>query len=127
MTDMALEKNGHKQPCYYCQDLCDIFAGNPSLWPIALCHSDDPGKVKWHHTGCVSRRLAALEIMKQRGWGVRRIDGVGPEWDGQWQAMESQGGVMAGVNSCVLGNSPDAAILAADKWARENIDNKEQS
>jgi hypothetical protein len=48
---------GHDQPCYYCNKPCNSFAGNPSLWPIPLCHGDDPGRVKWHHIGCVSQRL----------------------------------------------------------------------
>lgn len=48
---------GHGKPCYYCQKPCNGLAGNPSEWPIALCHPDEPGKVKWHHTGCVSDRL----------------------------------------------------------------------
>ncbi|MFI5296483.1 MAG: hypothetical protein ACHREM_00175 [Polyangiales bacterium] len=48
---------GHDEPCYYCKETCDSLAGNPSRWPIALCHEDDPGVVKWHHVGCVSDRL----------------------------------------------------------------------
>lgn len=52
---------GHDQPCYYCKKLCCSYAGNPSMWPIPLCHEDEPGVVKWHHTGCVSERLWQLE------------------------------------------------------------------
>lgn len=48
---------GHDEECYYCHDKCNSFAGNPSLWPVGLCHSDEPGRLKWHHTGCVSERL----------------------------------------------------------------------
>lgn len=48
---------GHDQPCYYCKEPCNGFAGNPSLWPIPLSHNDEPGKAKWHHVGCVSERL----------------------------------------------------------------------
>lgn len=55
---------GHGATCYYCNKACDSLAGNPSLWPIALCHSDEPGVVKWHHTGCVSERLEKLEKIK---------------------------------------------------------------
>lgn len=60
---MMLE--GHNEPCYYCAKLCDSLAGNPSHWPIPLCHEDEPGRVKWHHTGCVTERLienTALEM-----------------------------------------------------------------
>jgi len=49
--------NGHRTDCYYCDKECNALAGNPSLWPIPLCHPDDPGKVKYHHIGCVSERL----------------------------------------------------------------------
>ena len=51
---------GHKKPCYYCGLPCSSLAGNPGRWPIALCHADNPGAVKWHHVGCVSARLALL-------------------------------------------------------------------
>lgn len=54
---LQAEREGHREPCYYCQEPCNSLAGNPNLWPIALCHADDPGVVKWHHTGCVSSRL----------------------------------------------------------------------
>ena len=50
---------GHEQPCYFCGEQCNSLAGNPSLWPIPLCHSDEPGVVKAHHIGCVSERLHA--------------------------------------------------------------------
>jgi hypothetical protein len=52
---------GHNEPCYYCGKPCNSFAGYPSEWPIPLSHSDEPGKVKWHHTGCVSKRLHLLD------------------------------------------------------------------
>lgn len=48
---------GHDKPCHYCGEPCNSFAANPSLWPIPLCHADEPGVVKWHHIGCVSERL----------------------------------------------------------------------
>ena len=48
---------GHDKPCYYCGQPCDGLAGNPNKWPIPLTHRDEPGVVKWHHIGCVSRRL----------------------------------------------------------------------
>src|SRR5678816_3600991 len=52
-----VEREGHGAPCYYCTEPCDSLSCNPSRWPIALCHRDDPGRVKWHHTGCVAERL----------------------------------------------------------------------
>lgn len=48
---------GHDEPCYYCGEPCSSVAANPGRWPIPLCHADEPGKVKWHHIGCVSERL----------------------------------------------------------------------
>jgi hypothetical protein len=48
---------GHDEPCFYCKEPCDSFAGNPGKWPIPLCHADDPGRVKWHHVDCVTDRL----------------------------------------------------------------------
>ena len=51
-------------PCYYCNKPTISHAGNPGLWPVMLCHADDPGKVKHHHVQCVSERLAKVEQMK---------------------------------------------------------------
>jgi hypothetical protein len=48
---------GHKEHCYYCGEECSVLAANPSKWPIALPHKEEPGVVKWHHAGCVMKRL----------------------------------------------------------------------
>jgi hypothetical protein len=55
-------------PCYYCGKSTNSLAANPSEWPIRLCHPDDPGKAKHHHTGCISDRLRALEVSKLQNW-----------------------------------------------------------
>src|SRR5579864_4275940 len=56
----AKPHEGHNEPCYYCGEPCDDLVGNPSLWSVVLCHSDDPGVAKYHHVGCVSDRLEQL-------------------------------------------------------------------
>lgn len=56
---------GHEQLCYYCGKPCNSLHGNPSLWPIPLCHPNEPGVVKWHHIGCVSERLEQGDLLKQ--------------------------------------------------------------
>jgi hypothetical protein len=48
-----LDLKGHGKPCYYCGKPCNDLAGNPGLWSIPGCHTDDPGRVKWHHIQCV--------------------------------------------------------------------------
>ena len=57
----ATTPQGHDAACYYCNKPCNAFAGNPGLWPIPLCHADDPGHVKWHHTECIAQRLEDAE------------------------------------------------------------------
>lgn len=57
LCELVAGVGGHDEPCYYCGKPCDSLAGNPSKWPIPLCHTDAPGVVKWHHTGCVTERL----------------------------------------------------------------------
>jgi hypothetical protein len=47
----------HGMPCYYCGELTDSLAGNPGKWPVILCHRDEPGVPKVHHSACVSARL----------------------------------------------------------------------
>ena len=76
---MSLE--GHNEPCYFCKRPCNSLHGNPGLWPIPLCHTDEPGVVKWHHTICVMERLQErenliAELEKNQGfahrWGQER-------------------------------------------------------
>lgn len=56
-TPKPTQPEGHGKPCHYCGEPCDALIGNPNRWPIPLCHRDDPGRVKWHHIGCVTDRL----------------------------------------------------------------------
>lgn len=57
IKELEEAREGHGEPCYYCGENCNSLAGSPNKWPIPLCHVDDPGRVKWHHVGCVSARL----------------------------------------------------------------------
>jgi hypothetical protein len=55
---------GHRKLCYYCNKECNSFAGDPAQWPIGFLHKEEPGKLKWHHSGCVTDRLNYLEKLK---------------------------------------------------------------
>jgi TolA-binding protein len=55
---------GHDKPCYYCGERCSRLSAFSSKWPVALCHEDEPGVVKWHHDGCVSERLARIASLE---------------------------------------------------------------
>ena len=59
---MAELPQGHDEFCEFCGERCNGFAGNPSEWPIALCHPDGTGIVKWHHERCVSERIWPLGV-----------------------------------------------------------------
>lgn len=48
---------GHNEPCFFCGEPTNKLAANPSKWPLAFCHRSEPGVVKWHHVGCVTKRL----------------------------------------------------------------------
>lgn len=61
------QKNDRDGPCYYCGEPTERFAGNPSRWPVYLCHADEPGVSKPHHAGCVSERLAENEPLRALG------------------------------------------------------------
>lgn len=50
--------------CYYCGKKTNSLAMNPNEWCVFLCHSDDPGKVKPYHTGCIMQRLNENEKSK---------------------------------------------------------------
>ena len=68
----------HDGPCYYCNEPTESHAGNPGLWPVMLCHPDDPGRVKHHHARCVGDRLAEVKQLKA-------------ELDTAWRAALEQG------------------------------------
>ncbi len=59
-------REGHAEKCYYCEKLCNSLSANPGDWPIGLCHRNEPGVVKWHHTRCVSDKLRKLEDIGDR-------------------------------------------------------------
>lgn len=70
---------GHDAPCYYCGQPCNTYAGNPGLWPLGFTHEDEPGVVKWHHTGCVQGRLRELERVKAEMTETWNVIGGPPE------------------------------------------------
>ncbi len=53
----ALAHQGHGAICPLCSLPCNAMAGNPGLWPIPLPDPDQPGKILYHHMGCVAERL----------------------------------------------------------------------
>lgn len=48
---------GHDEPCFYCGEPCEAFAGDPGRWPLGFCQPDGTGITRWHHTRCVTARL----------------------------------------------------------------------
>lgn len=54
------------EPCYYCGKMTNRLSANPNEWSIPLCHRDEPGKVKYHHIGCVSSRLVENQPQLQK-------------------------------------------------------------
>ncbi len=43
-------------PCTYCGEPTSYRAADPAFWPLHFA-DDDSGRVKPHHTGCVTSRL----------------------------------------------------------------------
>jgi hypothetical protein len=54
-------EDGHNRPCYYCGKLCNNFAGDPGEWSVGFPEKDELGKIKYHHMGCLLKRLKLLE------------------------------------------------------------------
>jgi hypothetical protein len=50
-------------PCYYCGEPTESRSARPTLWPVRLCHADEPGVSKPHHRGCIDVRLAEYGLM----------------------------------------------------------------
>ena len=72
---MSIDGNG--DPCYYCKEKCDGFAGNPGMWPILLAHSDEPGVMKAHHMKCVQERLQERDRFYE---GIDQIQATAVKW-----------------------------------------------
>lgn len=58
MTLRSLQGSG--EPCAICGESCDGFAGDPGLWPVAICRKGDAGIPKWYHSGCIGKQLDAV-------------------------------------------------------------------
>lgn len=72
---------GQGAPCYYCGKPCNHLAADPGQWPIALCHRDEPGVVKWHHERCVSERLIENQpAVSEKPAHVHRCMSCGGKW-----------------------------------------------
>lgn len=66
VEELEARFQGHDQPCYYCEKQTSDIAGDPGMWSVALCHTDDPGKIKWHHQRCIFERLEQLTALRAR-------------------------------------------------------------
>ena len=63
-----------REPCHYCGGVCDPLAGNPGLWPVTLCHKEEPGVPKQHHTACVQKRLRFLEEAVESLEAIKEVE-----------------------------------------------------
>ena len=61
-----LQTQGQDEPCFYCGERCDGYAGNPSKWPLMFCQPDETGKPKAHHTGCVINLLEGYKKVSKQ-------------------------------------------------------------
>lgn len=46
--------DGHGRPCYICSQPCDVYAGDPSKWPVMLGIVNGYGVLYAHHMGCLA-------------------------------------------------------------------------
>jgi hypothetical protein len=53
-------------PCFYCGEWTNGYAGDPGLWPLQFCQPDGTGVTRFHHTRCVSSRLATPPVRGDR-------------------------------------------------------------
>lgn len=52
---------GHNEECVFCGKVCNVVAGNPSMWPIVFPHDDGTGRGKVHCSSCVIDRVCHPE------------------------------------------------------------------
>ncbi len=58
----------------------------------------------------------AFDVMMRRGWGVRQVEGG-------WQAIENRPGSVVGVCGMIVKDDPFTALVKADEWYAELVDN----
>ena len=89
----ALRQGGHNMLCYYCKVPINNLAGNPGLWCVMLCHEDEPGVNKPHHSACVMERLQRLEAAEGEAKRARVTAAFEKEHAAsnldRWQAAEA--------------------------------------
>jgi hypothetical protein len=89
--------DGHGKPCYYCGKLCNSVAGSPGQWPMGFPEKDEPGKVKYHHMGCLLKRLNMLEearniIETYVGFNFTKISGPAISWLKEYDKINKKEG-----------------------------------
>lgn len=89
LTKLILsEPAGHDKPCYYCGELTSSIAGNSARWPVPLCHKEEPGKVAWHHIGCVMKKLREGEAAEAKLAAIQSAEGCDIEGAKHAYALE---------------------------------------
>lgn len=64
---MKSEKaEGDDEPCFYCSEPCDPYAGDPGRWPVGFAQADGTGICRWHHARCVVDRLPPAPVPNER-------------------------------------------------------------
>ena len=74
--------------CYYCGKMTNSLSISPSQWNVSLCHGDEPGKVKHHHTGCVTERLLENQPIEPKPKLPERF-GLSEMNDADYQIMKT--------------------------------------
>lgn len=95
-TIRRLEAEGARReddPCIYCGEPTESYAGNPSRWPLWFPEAAEPGVIKAHHAGCVIARLGERERL--RG-ALERVVNITDQMHWFWMDQEFTGDVSPG-------------------------------
>lgn len=60
VIDSVTNPPGHGEACYFCKELCDSYAGNPSKWPS---HFSKDATAQTCHMGCLTKKLKEHKII----------------------------------------------------------------
>ena len=98
-------QKGDDKTCYYCGKNISIFASNPHEGcPVPLMHRDEPGKIKWHHIGCVMDRLIENQPSSPAAGHAEPDSVVVPREPAAWKFR------MDGIDQVILDEDADIHI-----------------
>jgi hypothetical protein len=102
-------------PCYYCGEPTESRSARPTLWPVRLCHADEPGVSKPHHRVCIDVRLvehatsaAVIEVLRNKLSAILNLAEDGIMFSTERPRKSTQGITVFGQRTLQMGRRTES-------------------